>query len=257
MQTSYSFFESTNYKPRVTSPPNTRLTARDISILHFVHEMKFSTIEQLHKKFFKVTKDGYSSISLRWTKERIASLIKNDFLRPVKDLCPITLYLISEKGYWYIKNGTFGNDVGKFHKVIDSRFLKHDASVSDVRIHLESKEIATQWISEHLLPEHPGVRKYLTSEFRPDGIYTDPSGQKVAFELEIALKSKERYRQKIKRYIDVVTNQDASKELFGKVHYVCQKENVLEFLKFETQIYQSLFQFSLESEIFKPTGELL
>jgi hypothetical protein len=95
------------------------------------------------------------------------------------------------------------------------------------------------------------IKILLSSEFRPDGIYTNSSDQKVAFELEIARKAKDRYHQKVRRYIQVMTEASGQGRIFDMVHFVCEKQNILELIRKETLLYQSLFIFSLESEIYK------
>lgn len=36
----------------------------------------------------------------------------------------------------------------------------------------------------------------------PDGVYTSLAGMTIAFEYEIAQKSKQRYRDKVRRYVE-------------------------------------------------------
>ena len=81
--------------------------------------------------------------------------------------------------------------------------------------------------------------------------YITPEGEKVAFELEIARKSKERYQTKIKRYIQVMSEPQVASSLFDSIHYVCEKEKILDLIKSEVALYRPLFKFSLESELIK------
>lgn len=250
MQTAYCFFDVAIPSVRVHQKSSFRVTSRDLDILEFILEMKFSTIEDVHSKFFKVTKLGEPSRCLRWTRERVANLVKSDFIKSIKDVCHRTLYIVTQKGYLYLRNSRSQKFYSKPLSSVDGRTYDHDQKVIQIRTVLEENKMVDEWISERQLAERDEYRQLLTTEFRPDGIYKNSEGQKVAFELEIARKSKERYQQKIKRYIQLMTD-DEDRRLFEKVHFVCEKEVVLNLIKDQTQLFQPLFQFNFISEILK------
>ena len=247
MQTAYCFFDGQSYTGKLARIESYRFTNRDLDILEFILEMKFATIQEIHCKFFKVTRSGQESYSLRWARERLAALVKTKMLEPLKEVCHKTLYVLTQKGYFYLRNSRNTKTFCRPLYDVDGRTFDHDWRVIQLRIAFEAKGIAKEWVSERQLSDTDQLAKILSSEFRPDGIYTNESGQKVAFELEIARKSKERYRQKVKKYIQVMTEIDPNSRFFEKVHYVCEKQNIIDLLKIESQLYQPLFQFSLES----------
>lgn len=249
MQTSYTFFDMPFVAEKVTKIESFRVTPRDLDILEFILEMKFSTIEDIHSKFFKLTKAGEQSSCLRWARERIANLVKSNFLATVKDVCHKTLYIVTSKGYLYLRNSRPLRTYPRALQSVDGRFFDHDQRVAQSRIALENSGMVAEWISERQLSEIDEVKKYLGADFRPDAIYTTTEGKKVAFELEIARKSKERYQTKIKRYIQVMNEPKLAASLFESVHFVCEKEKILNLIKSEVALYQPLFRFSLESEI--------
>jgi hypothetical protein len=251
MQTAFCFFDSQISTPKIIKEKSLKLQPRDLEILGFILEMKFATLENIHAKFFSTTRFGQSSTSTDYARQRIAILISEGLLDIKTSYDNTGLYLTTRKGYYTLKNFKQTEELCRPITDIDIRTLAHDQRVTQTRIALENSGLANNWISERRLSETEEVKKYLSSEFRPDAIYMNSTGEKVAFELEIARKSKERYRQKIKRYIEVMTTGEATQRIFNKVHYVCEKENILELIKYETQLYQSLFQFSLESEILK------
>lgn len=251
MQTSYTFFDIPIYSRKVTKSESYRMTSRDMDMLEFILEMKFSTIEDIHSKFFKFTKTGDKSSCLRWARERVANLVKTDFLKAVKDVCHRTLYIVTQKGYMYLKNSRFDRIFSRPLIDVDGRTYDHDQKVIQIRLALEEGGLVKEWISERQLSEIDEVKKYLSAEFRPDAIYITPEGKRVAFELEIARKSKERYQTKIKRYIQVMSEPQVASMLFDRVHYVCEKEKILDLIKSEVALYQPLFKFSLESEFVK------
>ena len=248
MQTAYTFFDAQISEQKLIQKENFRLTARDLDIIEFVLEMKFSTIEDIHSKFFKYTKQGEKSLCLRWARERVANLVKANFLKVVKDVCHRTLYIATNKGYLFLKNSRFGRLFSRPLADIDGRTYDHDQKVIQIRTTLEETGKVASWISERQLSEFDEYRKFLPTEFRPDAIYTNAEGKKVAFELEIARKSKDRYQQKIKRYIQLML-ENGEQPIFELVHFVCEKETVLELIKDQTELFQSCFQFNLLSEI--------
>lgn len=249
MHTAYNFFDVPGQIRKVHKEENFRITKRDLDILEFILEMKFSTIEDIHSKFFKFTQQGSQSSCLPWARERIANLVKSDFLKPIRDVCRKTLYIVTQKGYLFLRNSRTDISFSRPLLSVDGRTYDHDQRVIHLRSAMETQGLATNWISERQLSEIDEVKKYLPTEFRPDAIYIDSNGKKVAFELEITRKSKERYQQKIKRYIQVMTENKDALPVFESVHYVCEKQKVLELIQSEVALYLPLFRFSLESEI--------
>ena len=250
MQTSYTFFDMPFYTPKVTKAETYRVTSRDMDILEFVLEMKFSTIEDVHSKFFKLTKAGEKSSCLRWSRERVANLVKSDFLKAVKDVCHRTLYIVTSKGYLYLRNSRIDSLCSRPLQSVDGRTYDHDQKVIQIRLALEESGAVNKWISERQLSEVEEYRQFLPTEFRPDAIYHSKDGLKIAFELEIARKSKERYQQKIKRYIQLML-ENGNQPIFDQVHFVCEKETVMNLIKDYTELFQTHFKFDLVSDILK------
>lgn len=245
MQTAYSFFELPIDKPKVTRQVGFRITERDLDMLEFLLEMKFATIEDIHSQFFKVTKIGQESSCLRFARERVANLVRSEMVRVIKDVCHRALYVATQKGYLYLRNSRTDKNYSRPLLSVDGRTYDHDQKIIQLRTVFENNGLSKSWTSERQLSEIEEYRKYLPTEFRPDAIYETLEGKKVAFELEIARKSKERYQQKVKRYIHIMTATTGSERLFDEVHYVCEKETVLNLIRDHTQLFQSLFHFNL------------
>lgn len=251
MQTSYCYIDMPVISEKLPVARGFRFTDRELDILEFVLEMKFSTLEDIHSKFFKVTKWGSTSNSFVWARQRILKLVKSDYLQILSDVCAKPLYVLTQKGFLFLKNSRLSKNYCRPLFEVDGRFFDHDQRVAQLRIALENSGVVKEWISERQLSEIDEVKKYLSAEFRPDGIYLTPEGKKVAFELEIARKSKERYQTKVKRYIQVMSEPQLASSLFDSVHYVCEKGKILDLIKSEVALYQPLFKFSLESEFIK------
>lgn len=253
MQTVLNFTSIPFQKEEVQKKEGFRITSRDLDILEFILEMKFLTIEDIHSKFFKYTKQGDQSFCLRWARERVANLVKSEFLLAVKNICHKTLYVVTQKGYFYARNSRTDRYFARPLPSIDGRTYTHDQKIIQIRLYLEEVGLVSNWISERKLSELEEFRKILPTEFRPDAIYITPDGKKIAFELEIARKSKERYQQKIKKYIQLITEY-ANAPVFEQVHYVCEKESVRDLIFDQTALFQSYFKFTLLNEIITKKG---
>lgn len=64
----------------------------------------------------------------------------------------------------------------------------------------------------------------------------------MAFELEIARKSKSRYQEKVKKYVSVIRSSDETKRKFQSVLFVCPRNTVRDLLANETKIYGKLLR---------------
>lgn len=249
MQAAYSFLDLSNGYENIIKEKSVRWTSRDLDILEFLLEMKFSSLRDIHSRFFSITRDGGKSSSLRWTRERVGILMKHGFIKIVSHICDMKLYLLTQKGYFFLKNSRTLKEYCLPLREVDRRTFEHDSLVIALRNELEYQAEVSGWISERQLSLDENIRRYLGKEFRPDGLYLSSDGIKTAFELEIARKAKDRYRQKLRRYIDVMTKESQDGKLFDQVHFVCTNKKVLNLIRSETQLYQQLFQFNLASEI--------
>ena len=78
MQSIQNLIDISVRSEKVVRRENFRMTSRDLDILEFILEMKFSTIEDIHSNFFKFTKDGEQSSCLRWARERVSNLVRSE-----------------------------------------------------------------------------------------------------------------------------------------------------------------------------------
>lgn len=222
---------------------NVMLTSRDLEVIEFVIDMKFVSVEDVFEKFFKVTLSSQEAKSDLWARKRLLQLEQGQFLKAHKvQTEKLTYYTATFKAYYAISNvhpeKAFTKPVGGF----DQRTFAHDKLVLKCRLDLEAFAKATNWISDRKLKALPELSGGLSSAYVPDAIFSLPSMQRVAFELEIARKSKSRYADKIKKYVQVLRQQDATKKKFDVVQIVCTQEPVYELLVKESKIYGSLFK---------------
>ena len=248
MQTAFSYFEHKTNKIKAKNQNQIKLTDRDIGVLTFMLEMKFSTIEIIHQKFFSTTRFGSTSYSLDYTRQRISELIKRNLIQKVDSYLKLGIFQTTQNGYFYLINSSIDKTPPKPIFGIDIRTFDHDLKVSKARLQLETNRTAIGWISERSLSDHTNFDYRFPAEFRPDGIYTDRAQEQIAFELEIVRKSKERYQRKIKYYLDYMINSSLMPGKIKKVHFICAKETVLKLLKEETQLFSNYFKVEMSPE---------
>lgn len=227
---------------KVTSK-NVILTSRDLEVIEFIIDMKLVSIEDVFQKFFKVTLSSEAAKSDLWARKRLLQLEQGKFLKAHKvQTEKLTYYTATFKAYYALTNvhpeKAFTKPVGGF----DHRTFAHDKLVLKCRLDLEERLKINLWLSDRKLKASPELSGGLSSIHIPDGIYTLPTGQRVAFELEIARKSKSRYADKIKKYVQVMRSMDSNKKKFDVVQIVCTQEPVFDLLVKETKIYGSLFK---------------
>lgn len=226
---------------KMKPPKALELTDRDLEILRFVIEMRFSSVEAVFKKFFYVTRTEAVAKSQAWAQKRLSQLEKAKFLSAVYNFADRTKYFSGTlKAYYALSNLNPQLSLVKPTGGVDQRTFGHDRTLLDLRIQFEDRALAKDWISDRQLRATPELTGGLSGTYVPDAIYTTPSGEKVALELEISTKAKDRYREKVKRYVYLLRS---SKEVkpFQRVQFICATEVVKRHLERETKLYPEYF----------------
>lgn len=221
--------------------PGIRFTERDREILLFLFNMKFAEREDLHQKFFSRLQNGERSQSITYAAERISLLKKQNLLFAMKHpLKWSSILLPSLRAYYLISEMCPGEKITKPTRSYDLNTFSHDLKLVKLRLVLEEMLGLTDWISDRQLRATPELTGGLSGTYVPDAIYTTPSGEKVALELEISTKAKDRYREKVKRYVYLLRS---SKEVkpFQRVQFICATEVVKRHLERETKLYPEYF----------------
>jgi hypothetical protein len=171
-----------------------KLSARDIQILKFCLEMKFSDTESLNTKFFKSR-----SVALRLPKKRLLKLSNSGYLKPLQIL-PGSLkltYMTTSKGAIAVSE-MLGVSPCKPAKKMGTTFIEHDLFVLKCRLLLEEQGRATNWVSENELKNTLfKLKGSVRRDFIPDGIFTSLQGLRCAFEFENSTKSKDQMLNKL------------------------------------------------------------
>ena len=86
-----------------------------------------------------------------------------------------------------------------------------------------------------------GVHSLLGEGNTPDGIYTTNQNEKIAFELELSVKAKSRYEQKIRKYISIIRDHKNNIETFTKVHFMVSSDVTYKYLIQYSKLYKDFF----------------
>jgi hypothetical protein len=87
---------------------------------------------------------------------------------------------------------------------IDVRTFEHDRRIVEARLALERLGRAVNWAPERRLKSELALNMGLPRQYQPDAIYWNKLQEPMAFELEVSVKGKDRYADKIRKYVDVI-----------------------------------------------------
>lgn len=207
--------------------------------------MKFASLKSIYRKFFIVTQTGTPSRSDWWARERLSHLKRHGYLKSAKVSFSGTSYYLATDLAQMALTALAKVDGRSFVRpieTIDIRTFEHDRLVTDLRLILESENRARDWLSERRLKSEAALSFGLAREFQPDAIYRNKFGESVAFELEISVKSRERYQDKIRKYVDVMRENDGRDEGLKGVLFVTMHEGVFKILTEMTERHGGKFR---------------
>jgi len=192
-------------------------TKRDLMLLNFLADYGMLSTKQIVNLFF-------ADVNIRTVLRRLRILEENKLIRRSGKLEANNEFL------WLVTEKT-GNDLGKkYLKLFCSRAnIGHDYQLTSLRLILEKMGLVNHWISEHEIKGHI-FSKYKMRDAKdkhiPDAIFdSEVAGYKVAnaVELELTLKSKDRYKKIINQYL--------YKDDLHSVWYFVNSRSVLNILK--------------------------
>ena len=240
---------SKSLTPKPKTLPPLRLTERETELLEFVLDQKFANREALYVRFYQ----GVASKSSRYAYHRLHLLCNHGFLRPIRvytEFC--YFYLASPLAYTTLQALRPHRTLSMAAESIDYRTFEHDKRVMLCRAAREKSGQAKHWLSERRLKQEwifeNGYR--LAREYMPDAIYTNSKGGQVAFELELAPKTRERYMKKVSRFLEVMQNPEGA---FQRTLFVTCSEPVHRMLLSVTRPYPETFKVMRYEEVIYPT----
>jgi hypothetical protein len=225
-----------------------RLVPREIELLEFVLDQKFSNLEALYLRFYQ----GEKSRSSRYAYQRLHLLQQHGFLTPVRVFTEgCYYYLASELAHAIVQGQRPERVISPPTQQIDFRTFEHDRRVMLARVHREKKGEVANWLSERRLKQEWTTESgyQLAREYMPDAIFTNRAGGRVAFELELAAKTRERLAKKVSRFLEVMKSPDGA---FSRTLFVACTEPVYQLLLSVTRPYPELFKVLRYEEIVPP-----
>lgn len=215
---------------------NIDLQNRDLEILRFCLEMKFSDIEGLNFRFFDP-----KSLDMFAARKRIQKLEASGFLKSVSMLSGTSkkFYLTTPKGYREVLKVIPEEVLPAVVTKLSVVTFEHDLGVLKIRRLLEEQNRATDWRSERLLKTQvQAVTQSLKRDFMPDALFTSKQGKVVAFEFENKPKSEAQLREKIFRLKAIMERDDAP---FAACLFVASTDNLKRKIQAFTDLIPNRF----------------
>ncbi len=233
-----SFFRS---RPRRLA---IELVERDLKVIDFILDMKFATATDIQQKFFARAPELPPVLHpTKWAKRRLMQLSRAGFLRPAVGIgIRESVYFATFKAY-YALNAVYPSELRpKPTGGLDLRTFVHDRELLLLRQEYAERFGEVDWVSDRRLKQGHGATLGLLGPDVPDAVIVLPEIGRVAIELEIASKSRARYREKIARYVRLIRESRTKPDGIRKVTYHCLRRPVLEIVRAETRIYGDLFE---------------
>lgn len=231
-----------------TKSPGFELTARDYEILRFILEQKFCSLEAIFFRFFDARKLPEDPLPKNFwtTRQRLSKLRSSCLIKTEKVLSSGRAhYLITPLGHKILSGKSKDILSIQSPKAIDFSLYEHDVRITMVRAFTEVRGKCEKWFSEKWLKAQPiyidGKYKYnFSKDLRPDAVFINSKKEKMAFELEVARKSRSRLEEKIRLYDALLEEQsrlnreDGEYEHFkvlDKVWFVTTKPQLARYLR--------------------------
>jgi hypothetical protein len=167
--------------------------------------MKFADLNSLHQKFFSTLQSGERSKSDWWARERLGLLKRHGFLISKRaTFTGVGYYLATDLAHTALSNMRSFRTFVRPLTEIDVRTFEHDRRIVEARLALERLGRAVNWAPERRLKSELALNMGLPRQYQPDAIYWNKLQEPMAFELEVSVKGKDRYADKIRKYVDVI-----------------------------------------------------
>ena len=210
------------------------VTERDVRIMQFAFEQRALSFEQIHRRFFELTKQPTVHY-------RLGRLIKDGYLSKygqTRNGPLIFVYGLKGKGFDKAREG-YRFEIAEPYFKSDSPL--HDISLTDVRVRLEKYQMFADYISENMLQACSGLAN--SPEYQPfaqinsDAVLVLKGPNKkfrVALEFEASSKKGFRYRKKLMQYY-------LSPEIVA-VFYVCRDRHIENLIRNADAEFESQFE---------------
>ena len=198
---------------------NVYVTKRDIEILKFINDMKFSNVDQIHRLFFEGKGKQY-------IQRRLRKFSDEGYLVRYPDWGGRRFnYGVSEEGLSLILRGGV-NTVPLSLKKIDIKNFEHDKVLTELRIRLERLGLVSDWKSERLIRYEEDFLSFgLGERIISDGYgFSVKKKHRVIIEFEHSRKSNQRIKSLLKKYSEYFREKGESE--FGCALFFFSDPNV-------------------------------
>ncbi|MDZ4660046.1 MAG: hypothetical protein SGJ18_00360 [Pseudomonadota bacterium] len=247
-QVEFPFEEISEVKRKLKEKEQKRivLSQRDFDVLNFILEMKFASVDEVYRKFFKTIDSQGKEMGFHYAKKRLVQLAGSDFLKSTKAFSESKrLFFATRRALSALREIYPGHEFARPSGSIDSRTIVHDYLLLKLRLVLEEKGEVVHWLSDRTIKVQTGILSHLGEAYSPDAVITHRDGSKTALEFEIAVKAKSRYQEKIKRYVAWIREHRQDPSAFTRVHYVVMSPTTQRHLEHFSGIYSDLFKIEL------------
>lgn len=205
--------------------------------------MRFASFEVIYQKFFLNLRSGGKSKSDWWARERIGLLKRHGFLNAKRiSFTGESYFLSTELAHTALSSLRLSRSFVRPLDNINVTTFEHDKRVTFARLALEQAGRATNWCGERRLKSETALTVGLPRAYQPDAIYWNKLGEPVAFELELSVKQKERYEDKIRKYVDVIRQAELKGDGFRAVLFVTCHDAIFTTLTDLTQRHLGKFK---------------
>lgn len=217
--------------------------------------MKFADLNSIHQKFFFRLLSGEKSRSAWWARERLGLLKRHGFLATKRiSFSGTSYFLATELAHTALSN--LRPERTYVHPLIeiDVRTFEHDRRIIQARLALENAGRATNWQAERRLKSESTLTAGLPRVYQPDALYWNKLGEAVAFELELSSKTKDRYEDKIRKYLDIIRQGEGHEAALKGVLFVACHEPVFKLLSELTRRHGGKFRIERFNELVGQKG---
>jgi hypothetical protein len=184
---------------------NVYVTKRDVEILKFINDMKFSSVGQVHNKFGEDKGKQY-------LQRRLRKFAEEGILIRYPDWGGRSFnYGVSEDGVSLVlRHGL--NTIPLSLKKIDIKNFEHDKILLELRVRLEKLGLLSEWKSERLIRYEEDFLNFgLGNKIIADGYaYSVKREDRVVIEFEHSRKSNQRIKSLLKNYGDYFNEKGGS-----------------------------------------------
>ena len=216
-----------------SAPQQKEATEVELTLFHYLLEMKFLNTKQIIRKFPKLADlpanhTDQAKLDLMNPEDELFTLIT----RQIKDLCmrgylkcsdPVitdtSLIHPTSKSYETLKAKYKDKDIPQIPVRHFPFGVNHDLILNDLRIKFEELNFLNRWVSEKTMEEIPFIHQ--TFQKLPDAICKKKNDKSYFLELENSKKSGKRYEERIQEFKSILAKKEIVESGIEGVVFIC------------------------------------